>query len=213
MVISGGGEDLVFVGRDRGVVGDEFGYDIISGFNVESKRVDIYENDFFSIFFIGKNISLDSSVESDGFIGVDVFGSFFVIKEFFNEGLDFGDMGRIINKNDVIDFVFGNFGVFENLFYRFESFVEEVVVEFFEFGVGKGFREVFVVEKGFDFNMGGYLVGKGMFGFFGFMFEFIYGFGVSGDINIVFFVEGFGEVVNDMLVEIFIIKMSIIGSS
>lgn len=52
-----------------------------------------------------------------------------------------------------------------------------------------------------------------MFGFFGFMFEFIYGFGVFGNVDVVFFVVLFGEVVDNMLVEVFIIEMSVISGS
>lgn len=119
MVVSGGGEDLVFVSGNGGVVGDEFGYDFVGGFNIKGEWVDIYEDNVFGIFFVRKNISLDGGIESDSFIGVDVFGCFFVIEEFFNKRLDFGDMGRIIDKDDIVDFGFFDVGVFENLFNRF----------------------------------------------------------------------------------------------
>lgn len=75
------------------------------------------------------------------------------------------------------------------------------------------FGEVIVIFEGFNFDFGVYLVRKGFFGFFNFLFEFFYSFVVFRDIDIGFFFVLFDEVINDLVVEVFVIKVSVISSS
>jgi hypothetical protein len=109
LVILISGKSLRFFGGDEGSFIDNFGHDSSNGFNSESKRGSINNNQRFSFFrsISTDNSSLDGSSVSNSFIRVNSGIGFFSIEEIFDELSNFRDSGRSSDKNDFIDLVFG----------------------------------------------------------------------------------------------------------
>ena len=61
LVIGGSGEDLLFLGWDDGVSGDDLGHDTTDGFDTESQWADIKEDDI-DVVFTGKDTSLNELI-------------------------------------------------------------------------------------------------------------------------------------------------------
>ena len=62
---------MALAGGDDSVTGNELGEDATSGFNTESKRVDVNQKEVTHGLVAGKNTTLDSGTVCDSFIGVD----------------------------------------------------------------------------------------------------------------------------------------------
>lgn len=156
LVVFDSGEDLRFVGGDGSVLGENNIEDVILYGNIKGERGDIEKEEVggFVGSLIGEDGSLDGSIVSNSFVGVDGFVELMIIEVFGDERLDFGDMGRIINKDNVVNFGGRDFGVFEDFFDGVNSGFESDSVDFFEFGMGDVGREVVILVERVDFDGG-----------------------------------------------------------
>ena len=213
LVISGGRKDLGLAGRDDSVAGNELGHDTTGGFNSESQGVDIHQNNVTSSFLSGKDTTLDSGTESDGLVRVDTLASLLSAKELLEEALDLWNTGRTTNQNDVVNLALLDLGILEDLLNWLERLLEQIVVEFFELGSGKGLREIVAIVESFDFNTGGHLGGKSTLGLLNLALKFTHGLEILGDIDVVLLVVQLHEVVDNSLVEIFTTQVSITSGS
>lgn len=115
----------------------------------------------------------------------------------------------VVNNFDNVDVFFGEFGVGKGLFKNNVDFVEKGFNYSFEFLMCDYSMNVDIVYQGFNVERC-LLVGREyFFEFFGSGVDVVEGFGVGVDVDFVFVVEFFGEVVNDGFVKVVVIKVMI----
>ncbi|PMB65055.1 NAD-specific glutamate dehydrogenase [Beauveria bassiana] len=193
LVISGSRENLALAGRNRSVAGNQFGHDATGGLDTKSKGVDIHENKTFSSDLARQNTGLDSRAKGHGLIGVDTFGSL------------------LAAKDNVVNLGLLDVGVLENLLNGLDGLLEEIHVKLLELGASQSLGEVVALEESLNLDAGAHLRRQSTLGLFSLTLELTHGFGVLGDVNIVLLVVGFGEEVDDALVEILTTKMGVTG--
>jgi len=117
LVVSVGGESLLFLGGNAGVSGDEDGHDTTSGLDTLGKRGDIEKEEVLNLLgtLSGEDSGLNGSTESNSLIGVDGSVEGLSVEEVLKHGLDLGDSGGTTNEDDFVDLGLGDVGVGEDL--------------------------------------------------------------------------------------------------
>ena len=100
LVVGGSGEDLALAGGDNGVTGDELGHDTAGGFDTESERVDVNEDDITQALVTSEDTTLNGSTISDGLIRVDTLGRL-LPEVLLEELLDLGNTSRTTDEDDL----------------------------------------------------------------------------------------------------------------
>lgn len=137
------GEYLGFFSRNVRSFRNDLAHDSTNSFYTEGKRSGI-NNDDISVFTIlsANDTALNSCTVADSLIRVDTSVGLFAIEEFLNQSSDFRDSSGSTDKYDLVDFVLFQIGTLHGQLEWFESFLEEIGVEFLELGSGETFREV-----------------------------------------------------------------------
>ena len=112
----------------------------------------------------------------------------------------------------LIDILLLNVGVLQDLLDRLHSLPEEVHVEFFKLGAGKGLGEVIAILEALDFNASALLAGQGPLGFLNLTLEFTESAKVLADIGAGLLLVRLDKVLDDSVVEIFTSKMGVTSS-
>jgi len=143
--------------------------------------------------------------------------------------LDLGDTSGTTNKDNLgeymrlvlyfelgkhckiylIDIFLLNVGVLQDLLDRLHSLPEEVHVEFFEFGTGKGLGEVIAIFEALDFDASALLAGQCPLGFLNLALEFTESAKVLADVSTSLFLVRLDKVFDDSVVEIFTSEMGV----
>jgi len=118
----------------RDIVGEQF-HGSASGFDIENGRADVDKNKVHHTFIAGKNITLDSCVMSDSFIGVDTIRRVFT-KAFLEELLDLRDTSGTANEDYLVDVFLLPVGILVNLLDSLHGLAEQIHVQFLELGAG-----------------------------------------------------------------------------
>jgi hypothetical protein len=210
LVIGSGREDLALLGGNVGTTLDEGGHDAASGFNTESERVDVHEDDLLSGLVTSENTTLNGGTESDSLVGVDVLAGL-LSEELLKHSLNLGNTGGATNEDNVIDVGLLELGVLENLLNGLEGLLEQVVVELFELGAGEGLGEIGALVERLDLNLGGLLGRERALGLLDLALELTHGLGVLGHIDVVLLVVLLNKVADDTVVEIFTSEMGVSG--
>jgi len=116
-------------------------------------------------------------------------------------------------RTHLIDVLFLEIRVFENLLDRLHGLPEQVHVQFLELGSGQRFGEVVAVFEGFDLNPGGLLRGQSPFGLLDLPLQLAHGPEIFGDVGTGLLLVALDEVVNDAVVEVLTTEMGITSSS
>jgi hypothetical protein len=108
LIVSIGGENLRFLGRNCSVSRNEVGHNTSCSFNTEREGSNIKEKEVFNILitFTSENGCLDCSTISNSFIRVDGTIENFTIEEVLEHLLDFGNSSRTTNKDNLVDLTF-----------------------------------------------------------------------------------------------------------
>lgn len=210
LVVGSGGEDLALLGGNGGTTLDEVSHDSTSGLDTESKRVDVHEDDTTSSLVTGENTTLNGSTESDSLIGVDILASL-LSEVLLEHSLNLRDTGGTTDKDNVIDVALLELSVLENLLNWLERLLEQISVELFEFGAGKGLGKVLALVERFDLDLGCLLGRKRALGLFDLALQLTHGLRILGDVNALFLVVLLDEMVDDAVVEIFTTKVGVTG--
>lgn len=209
LIVGSRREDLALTGWDAGTAGNQFGHDAASGFNTQGQWVNIHENDLLGTLGARQDATLNGCSKSDGLIGVDVLASLLASKEVFQHRHNLGDTGGTPDQDDIVNLVLLDFTVFQDLFDRFQGLLEEIHVQFFEFGPSQRFGEILSLVETFDFDASGHLRGQSTLGLFDLTFEFTHGLEILGDVDVVLLVVLFGEVSDDPLIKVLTSQMGV----
>lgn len=79
--------------------------------------------------------------------------------------MDLWDSGRIFHKINIIDLIFADFFVVENLLHGLDDALEVLSTELFKFGSCEGYKEVFSVLKCLDVDLSLHYGGEHSLGF------------------------------------------------
>lgn len=88
LVIDVGGEGLLLLGGDRGVLGDQLGHDTTDGPNTQSQRSDVNDDNILATTHTRQDATLDGSTVGDGLIRIDTGVGFFTIEEVLDKSFD-----------------------------------------------------------------------------------------------------------------------------
>jgi hypothetical protein len=102
LIVSGSGENLALASGDNSVAGDEFGHNTTSGFDTESKRVNINKDNITQALVTSENTTLNGSTVGNSLVRVDTLGRF-LSEVLLEELLNFWNAGRTANENDPQD--------------------------------------------------------------------------------------------------------------
>lgn len=211
LVVFSGREYLVVFGWDSGVFCDQCCYYIVYGFDIQRQWGNVQQQYVF--YVISQNIILNSSIDCYSFVWVNVFMWFF-IKEFSNFFLNYWYMSLIINEDNVVDIRYGQVSVLQCNFQWFNGMVYQIFNQVFQFCMS--YFDVYVFWIGcicsdvWQVNVG-LLSGRQFdFCFFCCFFQVLYCQWIVVQVNVLIFFEFFNQVVDQMVVEVFIIQVGII---
>ncbi|OAY83273.1 NAD-specific glutamate dehydrogenase [Ananas comosus] len=144
LVVGVGGEDLLLLGGDGGVPGDEDGHDAAGGLEAEGERRDVEEEQVLHLLvaLAAEDGGLDSGPVGDGLVGVDALAELLAVEEVLQELLHLGDAGGAADEDDVVDVALVHLGVAQALLDGLHAAAEEVHVQLLEAGAGDGGVEV-----------------------------------------------------------------------
>jgi hypothetical protein len=156
-----------------------------------------------------EDTSLHSSTISNGFVWVNATIWFFAIEKVFNQRLDLWNTSGATNEHDFVDFTLLHACIIEHGLDWSNCLLEKVSAKFFKTSTSQGLIKVNSVDKAFngDFNLNN--AGKISLGLFNFTLKFLKGSAVTLDIDAIFLLEEFDEVVSNALIEIFTSQMGV----
>merc|ERR1719259_757597 len=137
LVVLSSGESLGLLGGDDGVTGDQLGHHTSNSLNSKGEGVHIQKNKVTGVFLSRQDTSLHSSSVCDSLIRVDASGWLLSIEEFLDKLLDLGNTSGSTNKHNLVDFIFLEISIFQNLLHRLHRGLEEVHVELLKLGTSK----------------------------------------------------------------------------
>lgn len=83
-----------------------------------------------------ENTTLHSCAISDSLIRIDTLAGL-LAKVLLEHALNLRDTSRTTNEDDIINIALLQLGVLEDLLYGFQGLLEQIIVQFFEFGPGQ----------------------------------------------------------------------------
>jgi len=202
LVVLIGCESLTFFGWDSSLFWNNWSHDTTDSFNTKTQWSGINKDDI-SISFTTKNTTLDSSTISNSFIRVNTSVWFFTVEEIFDHLLDLWNSSRSTNEDDFINITLFETSIIKSSLNWTHCSFEKIGVDVFKSSSGKLFREIFTIEKVFNFNSDFMSSGKGSFSFFDFSLKFLLSFLVFRHVFSESFLEKFHEMVHNSLIEIF----------
>jgi len=114
---------------------------------------------------------------------------------------------------NLVNILFLDIGVLQDLLDGLHGLPEEVDVKFFEFGTGKRLREVVAILEALDFDASALLARECPFGFLDLALEFPERTKVLGDVGAGLLLVRLNQVINNTVVEIFSTKMCVTSGS
>ena len=203
LVVVGCREDFALTGGDRRIARNEFRRHATECFDTERKRRHVEQQDVFHI--AGQNTTLDSSTQSDDFVGVDAVIRFFA-EEFFDFLLNQRNTRRTTDQDDFIDIGNGFIRIAQRFLTRFERFLDDVGDHVFEFGARQIDVEVFgprrIGGEERQVDVGRSHRRKRFFRFFGFVTETLQNHLIVRNVDATVFLELFHEPVDDQFVDV-----------
>ena len=138
LVVSVGGEGLLFLGGNASVTGDEVSHDSTGGLDTLGEGCDIEEEEVLDLLaaFSGENGGLNGSTVGNSLIGVDGSVELLSVEEVLKHGLDLGDSGGTTDEDDLVDLGLADVGVLEDLLYRGHALAEVGHAELLELCAG-----------------------------------------------------------------------------
>merc|ERR1719259_582944 len=137
LVVLSSGESLGLLCGDDGVTGDQLGHHTSNSLNSKGEGVHIQKHEVTGVFLSRQDTSLHSSSVCDSLIRVDASGWLLSIEEFLDKLLDLGNTSGSTNKHNLVDFIFLEISIFQNLLHRLHRGLEEVHVELLKLGTSK----------------------------------------------------------------------------
>lgn len=204
-------EYLVCFGWDSGVFFDEFSYYIVYGFNIQRQRCYVQQQNVF--YFICQNIVLNCSIYCYCFVWVYVFMWFF-IKEFSYFFLNYWYMSLIIDQDNVSNVVYRQISICQSNFQWFQRMLNQIFNQCFQFCMS--YFDVYVFRTGcicgdvWQVNVSLLCRRKFDFCFFSCFFQMLYCQWVVMQVDVLVFFEFVNQVVDYVVVKIFIIQVSVI---
>mmetsp|Transcript_6588 Transcript_6588/g.17841 ORF Transcript_6588/g.17841 Transcript_6588/m.17841 type:complete len:707 (-) Transcript_6588:24-2144(-) len=204
LVVGVGGEDLLLLGGDGGVAGDEHGHHAADSLETHGEGGDVEEEEVLHLLvaLTGEDGSLDGGAVGDSLVGVDGLAQLLAVEEVGEEGLHLGNAGGTADEDNLVDRVLVNLGVAEALLDGLHALAEEVHVELLKPGAGDGGVEVDTLEERVDLDGGLRGGGEGALGALARGAEAAEGAGVAGDVLLVLALEFLDEVVHEALVKV-----------
>merc|ERR1719352_710379 len=211
LVVGVSGEDLLLLGGDGGVAGDEHSHHAADGLETHGQGGDVEEEEILNLLVA---INPDEAVAygaavGDSLVGVDGLAELLAVEEVGEKGLHLGDTGGTTDEDNLVDGGLVNLGVAEALLDGLHALAEEVHVELLEPGAGDGGVEVNTLEEGIDLDGGLRGGGEGALGALAGGAEAAEGAGVAGDVLLVLALELLDEVVHEALVEVLASKVGV----
>ncbi|TVU19701.1 hypothetical protein EJB05_35868, partial [Eragrostis curvula] len=156
LVVGVGGEDLLLLGRDGGVPGDQHGHHTTGGLQTQGQRRDVEQQQVlhFLVALAAEDGGLDSGAVRHGLVGVDALAELLAVEEVLEQLLHLGDTGGAANEDDVVHGALVHLGVAEALLHGLHALAEEVHVELLEAGAGDGSVEVDALVQRVDLDGG-----------------------------------------------------------
>ena len=205
-----GGEHLALAGRNGGVPLDQLGEDMAFCFQTQAQGRHVQQQNVLD--FTAENTALDGRADGDAFIRVNALEG--LLAGYFLHGfLNRGNTGAAADKDHLVDLVNGQSGVFQRFPHRFNGCVHQVRGQLIELGLCQGHVKVLrsggVRRNERQVDIGGCRAAQFDLGLFS---RFLQALGrdlVLFQVNAVFLLELFGNIVNDPLVEVITAKARI----
>ncbi|RMP82784.1 hypothetical protein ALQ15_114378 [Pseudomonas syringae pv. actinidiae] len=204
LVVIGSREHLGFLGRNRSVFLDQRSHHAAHGFDTQSQRADVEQQNVFDI--TGQYSALDSSTHCNGFVRVDVFTCFFT-EELGYQLLHQRHTGLTTDQNHVVDLASVDASIFKRHFARSDGALNQVLNQRFQLGARNFHDQVLwtgcicsdVRQVDFGLRAGRKLD----LGFLGSFFQTLHGQRVTLEVHAAFFLEFVDEVVDQTNVKVF----------
>ena len=204
LVVSGRGEHVALAGGDGGVAVDQLGEHAAHGLDTQGQGRHVQQQHVLHV--TGQDAALDGGAHGHHFVGVH--GTVGILaEELAHLLLHQGHTGHAAHQDDFVDLVGGKTGVGQSLLAGSDGAVHQVADQGFQLGAGELDHQVLGTglvggDEGqvhFRFHGGGQV----LLGLFSGFFQALQGHAVLGQVDAVFLLEFFHQVVDDALVEVF----------
>lgn len=120
LVVRVGGEDLLLLGGDGGVPGDQDGHDTASSLQTQGQGGDIEQQQVLDLLvaLTAEDSGLDGGTIGDSLVGVDALAQLLAVEEVLEQLLDLGDTGGATDQDDLVHLGLVHFGVPQALLHR-----------------------------------------------------------------------------------------------
>ncbi len=201
--VSGGREHLGLLCRDGRVALDQPGKDV--AFGLKAQRQGRYIQQEHVLHLAAQNTRLDGSANGHALIGVDALEGF-LAGHVLHSVLHGGDTGGTADQNDAVDLGGSQAGIFQRGLHRADGTLHQIGGQLIELRAGQGDVKVLgAVGVGGDegqVDVGGHDAGQVNLGFLGGFLQALPGHAVLLQVNAVFFLEDFGDVVDHAVVKV-----------
>ena len=197
-------EGLVGLGRNRGVLLNQFGHDAAHGFNTQRQRRHVQQQHVAAT--TRQHFTLNRSTHGNGFIRVHVFAWLFT-KEVFHRVLHFRHTGLTTDQNHVVNVVHAQASIFDGCAARLNRTADQVFYQAFKFGTGhfqcQVFRACGIHGDVWQVDVGLLAARQLDFCFFSRFFQALQSHHIFGQVYALLFFELINDVVNQALVKVF----------
>jgi len=149
LVVRLGGEDLLLLGRDAGVAGNDNRHDTAHSLDTLGERGNIDEEEILDLLgtLTGEDGSLDGSTVGDSLVGVDGSVELLSVEEVGEHLLDLGDSGGTTDKDDLVDLSLVDVGVLKDLLDGGHALAHVGNAKLLELSAGHGKVEVLTLKE------------------------------------------------------------------
>ncbi|MPM41849.1 hypothetical protein SDC9_88509 [bioreactor metagenome] len=210
LAVRGGTEDFALAMRNRGIAVDHLGHHAAHGFNPQRQRSHVQKHHV--VDFLVEHPALNGRAAGDDFVGVHPLVRF-LAEDMLGGFLHLGHAGHPADHDHFLDGGFLNLGVSQALFARSLGPAQQPVDQFFELGPGQGdvhmHRAVLIHRDERQIDVGRHAARQFALGLFGRFLEPLQRLHILAQVDAVFLLEGFGQIVDHRLVEVVPAEMGI----
>ena len=211
LVVTACGVNLLLLGGNGSVSGDDDGHDTTDGLDTLGEGSDIQKEEVLDLggTLTREDSGLNGSTVGNSLIGVDGSVEGLAVEEFFEHGLDLGDSGGTTNEDNFVDLGLGDGGILKDLLYGGHALSEFSHAKLLELGTSDVNVEILTFGKGLAEDFGRMSAGQNSLGLLTLGSEATHSSGVTLDIITGLLLEGGNAEVDEDIVEILTTEMGV----
>ena len=216
LVVGHSGKSALLEGGHGRTTGNDRGKDVTLHGDTEGERTDIKQKKVGGLVrgsLSGQDTGLDGGTVGNSLVGVDALLELLAVEEIAQHLLDLGNTGGSSNQHNLVNLIFGNARVLENLLNGSNGILEEGCVDVLETSTGDGGVEVLTTVQRVDLDSGGGDRGEGTLGTLASRSQTTESTGVIRDVLLVFLLELGLEVLQQRSVEVLTTQVGVTSGS